>query len=86
MVNIIKLSRNSIIYVEFYIHKWKWGVGMENKITLKLIRKKQKELNVLAATNNNELQNKKVYKKSCELDKLIVEYMKKNQQMEIIFP
>lgn len=59
---------------------------MAKRVTLKQIRKKQKELNTLAKDNQNELQNKKVYKKSCELDKLIVEYMKDNKQMEIIFP
>lgn len=58
---------------------------MSKKITLKQIRRKQKELNMLAANKQNELQNTIVYKKSCELDELIVEYMKHNHQLEIIF-
>lgn len=58
---------------------------MSKRVTLKQIRKKQNELNMLATDKDNQLQNKRVYRKSCELDKLIVEYMKNNKQMEIIF-
>lgn len=59
---------------------------MTNKNVLKKIREKQKELNQLVDMKNYELQDKKVYEKSCELDRLIVEYMKNYRQVEIIFP
>lgn len=55
------------------------------KVTLKAIQKTQKELNLLAASNDNELLAPKIYRKSCQLDQLIVEYMKNNAQMELIF-
>jgi hypothetical protein len=54
-------------------------------VSLKKIRKKQQELNLEASKKDNNLADGIVYKKSCELDKLIVNYMKTNQQMEIIF-
>lgn len=59
---------------------------MSQTTSLKKIRKKQKELNNTAIERYNNLTDSYVYKKSCELDKLIVNYMKSNpQQMEIIF-
>lgn len=58
---------------------------MSQTTSLKKIRKKQKELNNVAFEKSNNLTDSYVYKKSCELDKLIVNYMKTNHQMEIIF-
>jgi hypothetical protein len=54
-------------------------------VSLKKIHKKQQELNLEASKKDNNLADSLVYKRSCELDKLIVSYMKTNQQMEIIF-
>ncbi len=51
---------------------------------LKKIRKKQKEL-VLLAQRHDSVVRGRVYKKSCELDDLIVQYMKTNRQLEIVF-
>ncbi len=53
---------------------------------LRTIRKKQRELNRLVGTAGSLEVNRDLYRKSCELDRLIVEYMKHNQQLEILFP
>lgn len=57
----------------------------KKRVTLRTIQRTQKELNRLAASSDNHLQASQVYRKSCQLDRLIVEYMKTNSQMEIIF-
>lgn len=58
---------------------------MSQTTSLAKIRQKQKELNNTAFKRNNNLTDSIVYKKSCELDKMIVNYMRNNKQMEIIF-
>ncbi|MBZ4687850.1 MAG: Spo0E like sporulation regulatory protein [Clostridia bacterium] len=48
---------------------------MKNKDIEKVINKKKKELRDLVYIKNS-LQDKEVYRKSCELDELVVKYMR----------
>lgn len=60
---------------------------MDSKVLLRRINQKKKELDKIVRHNGqSQLTNGLVYKKSCELDKLIVQYMKLNHhQMELDF-
>lgn len=54
---------------------------------LRQIRRKRKELERLVSQNKGgSLTSGKIYRKSCELDGLIVRYMRVNRQMELDFP
>ncbi|MDN5293905.1 MAG: hypothetical protein PWQ91_1078 [Eubacteriales bacterium] len=52
---------------------------------LQEIRKKQRELARLVGKKGFSFLDETIYRKSCELDFLIVEYMRKNRQLQINF-
>ena len=53
---------------------------MERRQMLREIRKQQKLMLKLAAQSLNPLQDGRVYAKSCEIDELIVRYMRCEQE------
>lgn len=60
---------------------------MDCKVLLRRIQRKRKELEQLARRNGlSSLTSGLVYRKSCELDRLIVQYMRANRQLELDFP
>ncbi|WP_170270530.1 aspartyl-phosphate phosphatase Spo0E family protein [Heliorestis acidaminivorans] len=60
---------------------------MDCQVLLRRIQRKRKELERLARRKGTDsLTTGLVYRKSCELDSLIVQYMKENRQMELDFP
>ncbi|KAB2951259.1 aspartyl-phosphate phosphatase Spo0E family protein [Heliorestis acidaminivorans] len=62
-------------------------VSMDCQVLLRRIQRKRKELERLARRKGTDsLTTGLVYRKSCELDSLIVQYMKENRQMELDFP
>lgn len=58
----------------------KEGACMEREQMLREIRKQQKLMLKLAAQSLNPLQDGVVYAKSCEIDELIVRYMRCEQE------
>ncbi|MZP30956.1 Spo0E family sporulation regulatory protein-aspartic acid phosphatase [Heliobacterium undosum] len=60
---------------------------MDTSVLLRRIQRKRKELDRLARKfDSRNLTSGDVYRKSCELDRLIVEYMRTNRQLELDFP
>ncbi|MBM7868069.1 Spo0E family sporulation regulatory protein-aspartic acid phosphatase [Heliobacterium gestii] len=60
---------------------------MDSLVLLRRIQRKRKELDRLARKFDcRNLTSGLLYRKSCELDRLIVEYMRVNRQMELDFP
>ncbi|WP_162007861.1 aspartyl-phosphate phosphatase Spo0E family protein [Heliorestis convoluta] len=60
---------------------------MDSQLLLRRIQRKRKELERLAGRKGTDkLTTGLIYRKSCELDVLIVQYMKENRQLELDFP
>ncbi|MBC9785659.1 MULTISPECIES: aspartyl-phosphate phosphatase Spo0E family protein [Heliobacterium] len=60
---------------------------MDCTVLLRRIHRKRKELDKLARRfDAKTLTSGAIYRKSCELDRLIAEYMRSNRQMELDFP